>query len=89
MEYQGIIAGIGDKSTNTNLIPPELDSAINNFIIGTNTIIQGLELKGDIENGYTLSAGVCIFNGVRGILENDITISYKELSKYQTISARF
>lgn len=73
MEYQGIVAGIGNKEQNINLIMPEFDSAVNKYIIGKNTIIDGLEL-----DGFTLSAGVCILNGVRGMLENKITLDIRD-----------
>lgn len=69
MEYQGVITGIGDKATNTNIIQPEYDAIINDFIIGKNTILQGLELNGNI-----LSAGTCLLCGYRGIIEESITL---------------
>ena len=64
MEYQGIITGIGDKELEQNLIKPEYDAIINDFIIGKNTILEGLVL-----NGKNLSAGTCILCGYRGIIE--------------------
>ena len=64
MEYQGIITGIGDKEQNKNLIKPEYDAALNDFIIGKNTILEGLVL-----NGKNISAGTCILCGYRGIID--------------------
>lgn len=61
---EGIITGIGDKQLGKNLIKPEYDAVINDFIIGKNTILEGLEL-----NGNNLSAGTCILCGYRGIIE--------------------
>lgn len=63
MEKQGIITGIGNKIT------PEIDAVINEYIIGKNTILKGLELNGNI-----LSAGTCILCGYRGTLENSQTV---------------
>lgn len=58
MEKQGIITGISNKIT------PQIDAVLNDFIVGYNTILKGLELK----NGV-LSEGVCQLCGYRGILE--------------------
>lgn len=71
MEYKGIITGIGDKETKTNLIQPEYDALINDFIIGKDTILEGLELSGN-----NLSAGTCILCGYRGIIDRNITVDY-------------
>lgn len=60
---QGIITGIGNEIT------PEIDAVINDFIVGKNTILKGLELNGNI-----LSAGTCILCGYRGTLENSKTV---------------
>jgi hypothetical protein len=93
MNYQGIITGIGDKSTNKNVIEKELDTVIAeffvgnpvliddivlpeqdaklyNFIIDKNTIIEGLEINDNI-----LSSGTCILCGYRGIIEENITLT--------------
>lgn len=64
MEYQGILTGIGDKELGKNLIKPEYDAIINDFIIDKNTILEGLEL-----NGKNLSAGACVLCGYRGIID--------------------
>lgn len=64
MEYQGIVTGIGDKDTKKNLIKPEYDAVLNDFIIGKNTILEGLVL-----NGKNISAGTCILCGYRGIID--------------------
>ena len=61
---EGIITGIGDKELGKNLIKPEYDAVINDFIIGKNTILEGLVL-----NGKNLSAGTCILCGYRGIID--------------------
>jgi hypothetical protein len=61
---EGIITGIGDKRLGKNLIKPEYDAIINDFIIGKNTILEGLKLNGNI-----LSAGTCILCGYRGIID--------------------
>ena len=66
---QGIITGIGDKDNLINVIQPEYDAIINDFIIGKNTILEGLQL-----NGKILSAGTCILCGYRGIIEENKTL---------------
>lgn len=66
---EGIITGIGDKELGKNLIKPEYDAVINDFIIGKNTILEGLVL-----NGNNLSAGTCILCGYRGIIEESKTL---------------
>lgn len=66
---QGIITGIGDKDNLINVIQPEYDAVINDFIIGKNTILEGLVL-----NGNNLSAGTCILCGYRGIIEENKTL---------------
>lgn len=58
MEKQGIITGIGNEIT------PEIDAVINDFIVGENAIIQGLDWVGD-----TLNAGMCQLCGYRGVLD--------------------
>ena len=60
---KGIITGIGNEIT------PEIDAVINEYIVGKNTILKGLELNGNI-----LSAGTCILCGYRGTLENSQTV---------------
>lgn len=79
MEYQGIITGIGDKALGKNLIMPELDAYINKFIIGKNTIIEGLYLN---YNEKTISAGACILCGFRGIIEESQTFDTYEQNTY-------
>lgn len=70
-EFQGIVAGIGDAVTGTNLIPPEMDAALYDFIIGRpKCIIDGLEW-----NGSTLSPGTCVCNGYRGMLDEAVSLS--------------
>lgn len=70
-EYQGIVAGIGDAVTGTNLIPPEMDAALYDFIIGRpKCIIDGLEWDGSI-----LSPGTCVCNGYRGMLDEAVSLS--------------
>lgn len=66
---EGIITGIGDKELGKNLIKPEYDAVINDFIIGKSTILEGLKLNGNI-----LSAGTCILCGYRGIIEESKTL---------------
>lgn len=61
MEKQGIITGVGNEIT------PEIDAVLNDFIVGKNTIISGLDW-----NGNTLNAGVCQLCGYRGVLEHPI-----------------
>ena len=63
MGKQGIITGVGNEIT------PEIDAVINDYIVGKNTILKGLELNGNI-----LSAGTCILCGYRGTLENSQTV---------------
>lgn len=62
MEIKGIITGIG------NTITPEIDAALNDFIVGENTIIQGLTL-----NNGVLQAGMCQLCGYRGVMSSNIT----------------
>lgn len=69
MIQAGIIAGIGNKSENKNIIYPEFDANINNYLVGRNTILEGLELQGN-----TLTAGTCILAGYRGTLEQNINL---------------
>lgn len=66
MEKLGIITGIG------NIITPEIDAVINNYIVGKNTILKGLELQGN-KPSAVLSAGVCQLLGYRGVLEENIS----------------
>lgn len=61
MEKQGIITGIGNEIT------PEIDAVLNNFIVGENAIIRGLDWSGN-----TLNAGMCQLCGYRGVLEQEI-----------------
>ena len=58
MEKQGIITGIGNEIT------PEIDAVINDFIVGENAIIKGLDLNRNI-----LNAGMCQLCGYRGVLD--------------------
>lgn len=70
-EYKGIIAGIGDKQNNVNVIDPQFDAKIRKFIIGQNCILEGLELNGD-----TISAGSCIAEGYVGYLPEQKTLEF-------------
>lgn len=67
MEKIGIITGIG------NIITPEIDAVINEYIINKNCIISGLGLYKTDAGAYALSAGMCIFDGYRGVLEQEIS----------------
>lgn len=67
--YQGTIAGIGDKANNINVINPQFDAKIRNFIIGKDCILEGLE----IENGM-LKAGSCFSHGFVGSIEENINL---------------
>ena len=72
MAEQGIITGIGDSLNDINVITPEIDAKLNNYILGkSGFILEGLE----VPNNTTLTAGTCVLCGYRGILENDVTIS--------------
>lgn len=68
-QYNGIIAGIGDLENGINVINPQFDARVNNFIIGANGVIEGLEISGNI-----LSAGMCVAQGYRGSIDTDITL---------------
>lgn len=68
-QYNGVMAGIGDLENNINVINPEFDARVNNFIIGANGVIKGLEISGNI-----LSAGMCVAQGYRGSIDTDITL---------------
>lgn len=80
MEYTGIMTGIGDKETNTNVIKPEYDAALNLFMIGINGITGQNDLV--LSNGV-LSAGSCHICGYRGIVETDIDFSKKNDTSYK------
>lgn len=67
--YKGIVAGIGNKQEDINVIQPEFDAIIRNFIIGQDCILDGLELKGNV-----LTAGSCIGKGFPGFFPKDTTI---------------
>lgn len=69
MEQQGIITGID------NIITPEIDAVIYEYIINRNAIIDGLSLYRKDDSGYALTAGTCIFDGYRGVLEQNIDIT--------------
>lgn len=69
---QGIMAGIGDIANDINVITPQFDAIVNNFIIGQEGIIEGFDLNGNI-----LSAGICVAKGYRGQLNNSITTTSK------------
>lgn len=69
--YTGIIAGIGDKSIGANVIPPEFDAQIRNFMAGKNTILSGLYY--DKSTGY-LKQGYCLAQGYVGGIKEDIAI---------------
>lgn len=66
MKKQGIITGIG------NTITPEIDAILNDFIVGENAIIKGLDWVGNV-----LNAGMCQLRGYRGVLEQTITTTDK------------
>lgn len=67
--YQGVIAGIGDKENDINVISPNFDASIRNFIVGKDCILHGLSLNGNI-----LTAGACIAQGYCGYLPSDIDV---------------
>lgn len=69
MEFNGIVAGIGDVEENVNAIVPEMDAYIYDFIIGRNGIITGLDLSGS-----TLTSGICVCQGYRGELPSNVTV---------------
>lgn len=84
MIYKGVVSGIGEKvydeltgevlkSESTNLIYPEFDATVNNFIVGRNGIIEGLKITDNI-----LSAGTCIALGYVGQITENITLDNKE-----------
>lgn len=70
MEYDGIVAGIGDLENQVNLVSPEMDAALYKYVMNKNTIISGLE----VNSSGTLSPGMCILCGYRGVLETAITL---------------
>ena len=69
--YSGIMAGIGDLETGTNVISPQFDAKVNDFIIGQNGILTGLEID---TSSKTITAGVCIAKGYRGAIESNIDL---------------
>lgn len=72
MKFQGIIAGIGNRTNKKNLITPQFDARVNKFIIGDDCIIDGLELVGDVLK--TMKPGVCFAQGYRGEVSADILL---------------
>lgn len=58
----GIIAGIGDKIQGKNLITPEIDAKVYNYILGKEAIIDGLTISNN-----ELTKGTCILCGYRGV----------------------
>lgn len=68
----GIVTGIGDKSLNKNVIVPKIDADLNDYILNKNCIINGLEVIGN-----TLTAGMCVLKGYRGMLKNAETLNNK------------
>lgn len=80
-EYNGIVAGIGDKENGINLIKPEYDAALNYYILGkSKAVITGLNIE-----GTTLKKGVCALCGYVGTLETDI----QNITGYSYIYGRF
>jgi len=73
MEYEGIVAGIGDLENQVNLVSPEMDAALYRYVMNKNTIISGLEV-----NNGVLYPGMCILCGYRGVLETAITLDDKQ-----------
>lgn len=70
----GKVTGIGDFSENKNLITPDIDADLYNYILNKDAIINGLQIVGN-----TLTAGMCVLKGYRGILENDEPVGTEEL----------
>lgn len=72
--YKGIIAGIGDKENDVNVISPEFDAQIRRLIIDSSQslgcIINGFNLNGNI-----LTAGACFAYGYIGYYPDNIEIS--------------
>lgn len=65
----GVIAGIGNKSTNTNVIMPEFDAAFRLATLSTSVlVIDGLTLSNGI-----LKAGHVVFEGYMCELKNDVS----------------
>lgn len=71
MTINGIVAGIGDKTTNQNVITPDFDANIIDFIVGGSAIVEGLDyiVSG---NNPVLKKGVVVHKGYRGELLEDI-----------------
>lgn len=78
----GTIAGIGEKvytesgvldpQKSTNVIYPEFDAKIRNFVLGGDAIIEGLTLR-ESNGKYILSGGSCAHQGIVGTLPNSAT----------------
>ena len=68
--YKGIIAGIGDILSGTNVIRPWFDARVRNFIIGQDGILDGFTLKDGILDG-----GICVARGYVGEFVGGITVS--------------
>ena len=65
----GVVAGIGEKATNTNVIMPEFDAAFRLATLSTSVlVIDGLTLSNGI-----LKAGHVVFEGYMCELKNDVS----------------
>lgn len=80
------IAGVGEKYFSKNLISPQFDAKIRQFIIGLDCIIDGLNMP---QTGNTLSAGTCFAKGYVGELKNQITITGSYNYVYGVFKVKF
>lgn len=77
--YRGILAGIGDKESEINVIQPEIDAALYNFMVQSNGIINGFgyELVG---RQFNLKSGVIISNGYRCALLSNVVFDFSAIN---------
>lgn len=73
-EYKGVITGIGDKLTGENLIEPQLDAYWRDFVVNSNGILSGFQLK-YVDGIFTLLPGVCQVLGYVGTYPYEIPVA--------------
>lgn len=72
-EIKGIVAGVGNKETNENVITPQFDANVVDFMVGGSAIVEGLNYLGEGWNHRRVNA----FSGTTPVeLSNASTIMY-------------
>ena len=54
-KIKGIVAGVGNKETNENVITPQFDASVVDFMVGGSAIVEGLQLINKGNNVMTIS----------------------------------